>query len=144
MRYLLTIIILLYSSSSFASEKSYSVTVKPSAGIVGTISFNIHSDKSVTVLVYESISQIKESQVAIDSDTSEEIVRLIEKALGELIILKDYSTLPEYKQTSAVSITQDKFTKSISTRRYSDQLKALVETIIQYSPKKYQIQLEKK
>jgi hypothetical protein len=144
MRSLLTIIILLYSSSSFASEKSYSVTVKPSAGIVGTTSFNIHSDKSVTVLIYESVSQITESPIALDSDTSEEIVRLIEKALGELIILEDYSMLPEYKQTSAVSITQGKFTKSISTRRYSDQLKALIETVIPYFPEEYKIQLEKK
>ena len=144
MRYLLTIIILLYSSSSFASEKSYSITVKPGVGIVGTASFNIHADKSVTVLVYESVSQIKESQVAIDSKASEVVVRLIEEALDELVTLTDYSTLQEYKQTSAISITQDKFTKSISTRRYSDQLKVLIETVNQYFPKEYQIQLEKK
>lgn len=144
MRYLLVSFLLLISSNSFASEKSISVTIKPSAGIVGTISFNIHPDQSVTVLVYESASKITESPVSIDSKTVAKVSQLSERILDEFVSLKDYSQFPEYKQESAIAITQSKVTKSISTRRYSEQLISLIKMIKDYVPKGYKPQLEKK
>jgi hypothetical protein len=144
MRYLLVFFLLLISSNSFASEKSISVTIKPSASIVGTISFNIHPDQSVTVLVYESASKITESPVSIDSKTVAKVSQLSERVLDQFVSLKDYSQFPEYKQGSAIAITQSKVTKSISTRRYSEQLISLIKMIKDYVPKGYKPQLEKK
>ncbi len=96
MRYLLVSFLLLISSNSFASEKSISITIKPSAGIVGTISFNIHPNQSVTVLVYESASKITESPVSIDSKTVAKVSQLSERILDEFVSLKDYVP-KEYK-----------------------------------------------
>ena len=144
MRYLLTSLLLLISSSSFASEKSISVTIKPSASIIGTISFNIHPNQSVTLLVYESASKINETTVSIDSKTVEKISQLSERILDEFVTLKDFSHFPEYKQGSAIAITQNKVTKSISTRRYSEQLISLIKMIKEFVPNKYKPQLEKK
>ena len=144
MRYLLVSFLLLISSNSFASEKSISITIKPSASIVGTISFNIHPDQSVTVLVYESVSKITESPVSIDSKTVAKVSQLSERVLDQFVSLKDYSQLPEYKQGSAIAITQSKVTKSISTRRYSEQLISLIKMIKDYVPKEYKPQLEKR
>jgi len=144
MRYLLAIIFLLLSNTTFASERSYSVTVKPGTSIVGTTSFNIHSDMSVTVLVYESASKITESQIILDAKASSDVAQLIEEALTELVNLEDYSQLTEYKQTSAISVSHNKVTKSISTRRYTDQLIVLIKTVNRHIPKEHQIQLEMK
>ncbi len=144
MRYLLVSFLLLISSNSFASEKFISITIKPSASIVGTISFNIHPNQSVTVLVYESASKITESPVSIDSKTVAKVSQLSERILDEFISLKDYSQFHEYKQGSAIAITQSKVTKSISTRRYSEKLISLIEMIKDYVPKEYKPQLEKK
>lgn len=144
MRCLLVSFLILISSNSFASEKSISVTIKPSASIVGTISFNIHPDQSATVLVYESVSKITESPVRIDRKTVTKISQLSEQVLDQLVSLKDYSRLPEYKQGSAIAITQSKVTKSISTRRYSEQLISLIKMINDHVPKGYELQLEKK
>ena len=144
MRYLLVSFLLLISSNSFASEKSISVTIKPSAGIVGTISFNIHPDRSVTVLVYESVSKITESPVSIDSKTVAKVCQLSERILDEFVNLKDYSKFPEYKQGSGIAITRSKVTKSISTRRYSESLISLITIIKDYVPEEYKPQLEKK
>lgn len=144
MRPLLAIIFLLYSTNSFAAEKSYSVTIKPSAGIFGTTSFNIHEDNSATLLVYESPAKITEAMVNLDTEESTEIVQLLEIVLDDLIKTIDYSSLPEYKQTSAVTVTQDKVTKSISTRRYTKKLIKLIYKVNQYIPKENQIKLEMK
>ena len=144
MKYLLVPFLLLSSSTSFASEKSISITIKPSAGIVGTISFNIHPNQNVTVLVYESVSKISEIPVNIDGNTVTKVSQLSEWVLDEFISLEDYSQFPEYKQGSAIAITQSKVTKSISTHRYSEQLISLIKLIKDYVPKGYQPQLEKK
>lgn len=144
MRYLLVSFLLLICSNSFASEKSISVTIKPSAGIVGTISFNIHPDQSVTLLVYESVSKITESSVSIDSKTVAKVCQLSERIFDEFGSLKDYSKFPEYKQGSAIAITQSKVTKSISTRRYSQNLISLITIIKDYVPEEYKPRLEKK
>ena len=144
MNHLLVSFLLLISSNSLASEKSISITIKPSTGIVGTISFNIHPDQSVTVLVYESASVINESPVSMDSKTVAKVSQLSEQILDEFVSLTDYSQFPEYKQGSAIAITQSKVTKSISTRRYSEKLISLIEMIKDYVPTEYKPQLEKK
>ena len=144
MTYLLISFLLLISSSSFASEKSISITIKPSASIIGTISFNIHPNQSVTLLVYDSASKINETTVSIDSKTVAKISQLSERILDEFVTLKDFSHFPEYKQGLAIAITQNKVTKSISTRRYSEQLISLIKMIKEYVPNKYKPQLEKK
>ena len=143
MRYLLASLLLLIGSNIFAAEKSTSVTMKPSSGIAGTVSFNIHPDQSVTVLIYESVSKISETTLSIDSKAAAEMSELSELVLDEFISLKGYSQLPEYKQTSAIAITQDKVTKSISTRRYSEQLISLIKMIKGHLPERHQPQLEK-
>ena len=142
MRYLLVPLLLLSSSNSFASEKSISITVKPSQGIVGTISFNIHPNQNVTVLVYESNSKISETPVSIDSETVTKVSQLAERVFDEFVGLKDYSRFSEYKQGSAIAITQSKVTKSISTHRYSDQLISLIKMIEDYIPQGYKPRLE--
>ena len=144
MRYFLLSFLLLIGSNSFATEKSISITIKPSTSIVGTISFNIHPDQNVTVLVYESFSKINESPVSIDSKTVAKVRQLSEQILDEFVSLKDYSQFPEYKQGSAIAITQSKVTKSISTRRYSEKLISLIKMIKDYAPIGYKPQLEKK
>ena len=132
------------SANTYASDNSYSVTIKPSASIAGTASFNIHIDNSVTVLVYESASKITENSVSIEKKKIAEVAQLLEGTLDEFLNIQDYSTLPEYKQISAISVTHNKVTKSISTRRYSQQLIQLIQAINQYFPKEHQISLQKK
>jgi alpha-L-arabinofuranosidase len=96
------------------------------------------------VLVYESASIINEFPVSIDSKTVAKASQLSEQILDEFVSLKNYSQFPEYKQGSAIAITQNKVTKSISTRRYSEKLISLIEMIKDYIPTEYQPQLEKK
>ena len=144
MRLLLAVAFLLFSTNSFGSGKSYSVTIKPKAGIVGTASFNIHDDNRITVLVYESPTKIAENMASVDAAKITEVIQLLESTIDELIEIKDYSNLPEFKQTSAVTVTKDKVTKSISTRRYTGQLIELIKAINSYIPKEYRTKLEKK
>jgi hypothetical protein len=144
MRYVLRLFLFVVCCTGYASESSVSVTLKPSSGIAGTFSFNIHADQRVTLLVYESASAINESPVSIDRGTVESIHRLAEQVLEEFVSMEDYSTLPEYKQSAAVTITQDRVAKSISTRRYSENLISLVDAIQAYVPEEYRPQLEKK
>jgi hypothetical protein len=89
MRYLLIPILLLSSSTSSASDHSISITIKPSASIVGTVSFNIHSDQSVTVLVYESVTKITETPLSIDDKTVVRVSQLSEWVFDEFTSLKD-------------------------------------------------------
>ena len=130
--------------NSFGSEKSISITIKPSAGIIGTISFNVHSDQHVTVLVYESASNINETPVSIDADTVAKISQLSELVLNQFVKQTDYSQFIEYKQGSAVAITESNVTKSISTRRYSEEFISLISMMMNYVPEGYRLQLEKK
>ncbi len=87
---------------------------------------------------------INESPVSIDSKTVAKVSQLSEQILDEFVSLKDYSQFPEYKQGTAIAITQSKVTKSISTRRYSEKLISLIEMITDYVPREYQPQLEKR
>ena len=144
MRYFIVSLLLLISNNVFASDKFISVTVKPSQGISGSISFNFHPSQQVSVLVYESASSIKETLVDIDASTVTRIRQLAERTLDELISRKDFSAFPEYKQTSAIIITQNKVTKSISTRRYSKQLISLIEIIKDYAPAGHEPKLDQK
>ncbi len=144
MRFWLVPLLLLSCSNSFASEKSISITIKPAHGIIGTVSFNVHPNQNVTVLVYESNSKISETPVSIDSKTVTKVSQLSEWVLEEFVSLKDYSQFPEYEQGSAIAITQNKVTKSISTHRYSERLISLIKLIKDYVPEGYKPQLEEK
>ena len=146
--YLVTLIgivaLLLINSNIFASDKFISVTVKSSQGISGSISFNFHPNQHITVLVYESASSIKEIPVSIDAKTVSQIRKLTQRVLDEFIRQEDFSPLPEYKQTTAIIITQSKVTKSISTRRYSKNMISLIKMINNYAPAGYEPRLDRK
>ena len=79
-----------------------------------------------------------------DTRVVAEVRQLIEDAMAELLSLKEYSSLSEYKQTSAISITQDKVTKSVSTKRYSEKLKEIIQIVNEYIPNKDIIHIEKR
>lgn len=141
--YSLAFLLLFISSTGLAAEKSISITIKPSAGLAGIVSFNIHPDKSVTLLVYESAVKISEQPVAVDNKTVLQIIQSSEQVFNEYSRLDDYSRLPEYKQASAVAITQTRVTRSISTRRYSENMIALIRLITGFVAAEYRPQLEK-
>ncbi|MBV1905133.1 MAG: hypothetical protein KUG75_03580 [Pseudomonadales bacterium] len=144
MKYLIASLFLLLCINNVASEESISISIKPSTGLRGTLSFNIHPDNKVTLLIYESAIKISEAPVSIDAETFVHISQLSKQVFEEIIILKDFSHYPEYQQTASIAITHDHVTKSISTRRYSEQLISLIKEIKNYVPNEYKPKLEKK
>jgi hypothetical protein len=129
-RSLLIALFLIFSTNSLASDESVSITIKPSIGLSGTKSFNIHSSGEFTVLRYESPTEISEETVNIEPEKLSEVRSLAHGILQEFMATKKYSQWPEQKETISVSITQEKVTKSISTRRFSKNISALKDLLV--------------
>ena len=85
------ILVLLFSALSFAANEAISITVKPSTGLSGITSFNIHQSGEFTVLNYESPTKITERTIVIDPKTIREIDVLAHEVLREIMIEKNYS-----------------------------------------------------
>ena len=62
----LFIYFLILTCASIASAESMSFSIKPSKGLSGTASLNIHDDGKVTLLIYESPTNIVETLIEID------------------------------------------------------------------------------
>jgi len=125
-------VVLLILTPCFASDESISITVKPSTGLSGTTSFNIHQDGTLTVLRYESPTKISEKSVDLESKKIKEIGSLAHDVLKEVLSTDDFSTWPEQKATFSVAITREKVTKSISTRRFSKKVSKLINLLKEY------------
>lgn len=119
---------------SFAAGESISIILKPTKGLSGTTSFNIHEDEKATVLKYESPTKITEQAVDLESGKIAEIIALVHEVFEEVISTKNYDTWPERRGTFSIAITEEKVTKSISTRRYSKKMIHLIKSLHNISP----------
>jgi hypothetical protein len=88
--------------------------------LTGTKSFNINSSGEFSFLRYESPAEIKEETINITPDVLSEIRSIAHEILQEFMVTQNFTKWPEHKETFSVAITQEKVTKSISTRRFSN------------------------
>jgi hypothetical protein len=128
-RLILFIFIYLFTNYGLAFSESLSIAIKPSSGLSGTISFNIHENGASTILKYESPTNIIEDTVKIRPELVSEINNLSHIVLQEYMGLNQFSQWPEQQETISVAITNDKVTKSISTRRFSKNILMLKKLI---------------
>ena len=119
---------------SLATSESISIISKPSAGLTGTTSFNLHEDGKMTVLQYKSPTNIVEETINIDPEKKSEIANIAHEVLDEVFTKKDHSLWPVKKETFSVAITADKVTRSISTKRHSDKITDLMNLLRGYFP----------
>ena len=111
------------------AEESISITIKPSKALAGTTSYNLHATSELTKLVYVSRSDIQEHSI---QAAPEQIERIKSDSLLIIQEVMDKTNFDEWKENSgsfAVAITQDKVTKSISTKRLSESMLRLQELL---------------
>ncbi len=134
-RLILFTFICLLTNYGLVFGESLSITIKPSSGLSGIVSFNIHESGESTILRYESPTNIIEKSVKIRSELISKINHLSHSVLQEYMGLNQFSQWPEQQETISVAITNEKVTKSISTRRFSKNilmLKQLIKGNIKY------------
>ncbi|MEN8133998.1 MAG: hypothetical protein ABFS18_00490 [Thermodesulfobacteriota bacterium] len=126
---------LFFSATCFASSESISITLKPTVGLTGTTSFNIHQDGQFTILRYASPTEITEKAIDLAPTIIIEIKTLAHKVFKEVMATEDYAVWPEHKATISVAITKDRVTKSISSRRFSGSSLKLIDLLNNNLPK---------
>lgn len=134
-----SIILFLLSLSVFGEE--ISITLKPTKGLAGTSSVTFHDDGKVTFLVYETSTKITENLLVIDSKDIDELRSLTTKSLDEYLVLKQYSQLKKYKLLVGISVTQDSVTKSISSRKLTQNIILLIDKLSPYIPVEYRVEI---
>jgi len=132
-RYIALILILIISSNVTYAD-SLSVTLKPEKGLSGTISLNIHDDKKVTVLVYESPIKISENSVVIELKKVEELRILILAALNDYLNLESFIEIQEYPFTISLAYTKHGVTKNVSSKRINKKALNIIKQIIFINP----------
>lgn len=142
MKKLLLVVLLLSWTGVFAGGTSYSITIKPEDGLAGTASLAFHADGNVTLLVYESISQLNQDSLMVAEDKKETITQAIHQVLNEMLVMKKFDHLPEYRQSTVLAVTSDQVTRSLTTWRYTEQLKTLIEKVNQLLPENRKVTLE--
>jgi len=142
MKKLLAFFLLCVCCSTVFAAESVSIILKPQKGISGIVSVNVHADHSMTVLVYESPTNIVESTLPVETTIGQGIIDLSKDVFAQYVGLEDYSQLPDRKRTCAITITRDEVTKSISTRRYTEQLIALLQELNRHLPEGISLPLE--
>ena len=119
MKQLLICLSLLFSTLTFASNETIAVTVKPSTGLAGTTSYNLHASGVLTKLVYVSRTEIQEHTINTSSESKAQFKALAKSLIAEVISTEDYSTWQNEQGSLAIAVTLDEVTKSISTKRFS-------------------------
>ena len=130
MRPIIIFILMVVFSMSPVMADSMSITLKPTKGLFGTASLNIHEDGSVTILEYESPTKISESTVNIDSSEKDEIRSLSLRALKTYLNQNNHSHIREYTFTFSIAYTDEGVTKSISTKRINEEAMKVVRLLI--------------
>ena len=130
----ITLIFILAISSNVAFADSLVVTLKPAKGLSGTTSLNIHDDKKVTVLVYESPTKISENIVVIESKKVEELRILILASLNDYLKLESFNDIKEYPFTMSLAYTHNGVTKNVSSKRINEKALNLIRQIIIINP----------
>jgi len=128
----LMFILMVFSNVTF-SDSLY-VTLKPAKGLSGTTSLNIHDDKKVTVLVYESSVKISENTVEIEPQKVEELRILILAVLNDYLNLESFNDIKEYPFTIALAYTNHGVTKNISSKRINKKGLDLIKQIVIINP----------
>ena len=128
----LTIILMISNNVTFAD--SLSVTLKPAKGLSGTTSLNIHDDRKVTVLVYESPVKISENTVVIESEKVEELRILILAALNDFLNLESFSDIKEYPFTISLAYTNHGVSKNVSSKRINKKALNLIKQMVIINP----------
>ena len=130
MRSIIIFISIVVLSMGPVLAESMSITLKPTKGLSGTASLNIHEDGSVTILEYESPTKISESSVDIDSSEKDEIRSLILRTLQTYLDQNSHSHIKEYTFTISIAYTDEGVTKSISTKRINEEAMKVVKLLI--------------
>ena len=130
----ITLIFILTIASNVAFSDSLSVTLKPAKGLSGTTSLNIHDDKKVTVLVYESPAKISENTVGLEPKKVEELRILILAALNDYLKLEHFDDIKEYPFTISLAYTNNGVTKNVSTKRINKKALNLIKQIVIINP----------
>lgn len=128
----LTLIFAFFTSSVLAD--SLSITLKPTKGLSGTTSLNIHEDGSITILEYESPTKISERTADFDSHKRDELRSLTLRVLKSYLNQENYSHVKEYTFTFSIAYTNDGVTKSISSKRINEDAMKLVKLLITHIP----------
>jgi len=130
----MVLIFILMISSKVTFADSLSVTLKPSKGLSGTTSLNIHDDRKVTVLVYESPVKINETTVVIESKKVEELRFLILSTLNDYLDLESFNGIKEYPFTISLSYTNQGVTKNVSCKRINKKAMNVIKQIVIMNP----------
>jgi hypothetical protein len=126
---IISILIVIFSTGPVLAD-SMSITLKPTKGLSGTASLNLHEDGSVTILEYESPTKISESSVNINSSEKDEIRSLTLRALKTYLNQNSHSHIKEYTFTFSIAYTDEGVTKSISTKRINEEAMKVVKLLI--------------
>jgi len=121
-------------SSNVIFADSLSVTFKPAKGLSGTTSLNIHDDKKVTVLVYDSPTKISENTVVLESKKVEELRILILATLNDYLKLDSFNGIKEYPFTLSLAYTNNGVTKNVSSKRINKKALNLIQQILIINP----------
>ena len=130
MRPIIIFILIVVFSTGPVLADSMSITLKPTKGLSGTASLNLHEDGSVTILEYESPTKISESSVNINSSEKDEIRSLTLRALKTYLNQNNHSHIKEYTFTFSIAYTDEGVTKSISTKRINEEAMKVVKLLI--------------
>lgn len=131
MRITLFILLGLFSEYEAAFCQSVSITIKPTAGLTGTVSFNLHEDGQTTLLKYTTPGSIEEYLIRLKPEMRSEIIDLAHVVLKEYMGAEQFAQWAENQTSFSVAVTADMVTKSVSTRRYSENASKLREIILE-------------
>ncbi|MEW5008931.1 MAG: hypothetical protein AB1Y36_06585 [Cycloclasticus sp.] len=128
MRKLLAVIIILASTSA-ASAESISVSLKPSKGLSGTVSLNLHDDGKVTMLMYESPIKIVETLIDVNEVERSNIRSLALNALDSYLTKTDFKKIERSDFSVSFLHTKNHVSKNVTSKRLTEAAKTALRQI---------------
>ena len=98
-----------------------------------------HDDGTVTLLVYQSTTEIVDNVVVIEPVEATKLQQLAITTIDEYLSQKDFSALQRQSLLLGIVLTQDDVTKSVSSRRLSVDAIALIDALGRYVPETYRV-----
>ena len=133
-------IILCFLCSAVVADEIF-ITLKPTKGLVGTMSVNFHGDGKVTLLVVESPTIRTESLLIINAAVINDLKKMAAMTLDEYMLRKEFSQVRTYKLLAGISITRESVTKNISSRKLTQNMIQLITKINNYLPEEHRVKI---
>ncbi|MBV1876026.1 MAG: hypothetical protein KUG79_00155 [Pseudomonadales bacterium] len=130
----LLVALVILACASIASADSITVSLKPSKGLSGTASLNLHEDGKVTLLMYKSPVNIEENLIEVTELQLAELRAVVLKALNSYLTKTDYKAIELHDFSVSFLHTKNQVSKNITSKRLTETAKLALRKIFAVVP----------